>query len=214
MIIRNSVYMNNTRTPASFISTIKNTVENFTNMVDKNKYECDENDITILEKIVISNVPVFIGNDGRHYDPLIYEIILKIIHLKKIINSDNVFISDTAAEEIIMILDNITLIFSKYYSWFELICPEHFQKYIHSCVNKNYKEIGVSLKLLMMWLENRNPDKPCLLTEDIFDKDLDNSIDAILEKILLCLKTHNAHVSYNNVTHTKYNSELIATDLI
>jgi hypothetical protein len=204
---------NNTHPPSTLISTIRENVENFTNKVYKNNSGCDENDITIAEKTVINGITVFIGNDGTHYDPLIHEIILKIISLKQTINGNNVSISSSVVEELSTTVDNITLTFSKYYSWFELIHPDHFQKYIHKCVNKNYKETCASLILLTRWLEDLNPDKPCLLTETVSIKHGYNDIDTIIDNVLSCLKTHNAHVSYNNVTHTKYKTDTTATDI-
>jgi hypothetical protein len=152
---------------ATFISLIRENVEHLANMADKNNHEIKNTDLASVEIKFVNGKYVYIENDGTYYDMFIYKILIKLNHLKQVVKNDNNgFISDIVFEEILTSIDKITILFTKYYSWFESICPEHFQKYIHKCVNKNYKELCVCLKLLLICLENKNLTDINLSTED------------------------------------------------
>jgi hypothetical protein len=151
------------------------------------------NDITIAEKTVINGITVFIGNDGTHYDPLIHEIILKIISLKQTINGNNVSISSSVVEELSTTVDNITLTFSKYYSWFELIHPDHFQNIFTNALIKLQRNLCL-VNFIDEMVRRLKPRQTCLLTETVSIKHGYNDIDTIIDNVLSCLKTHNAHV--------------------
>lgn len=198
----------------TFISLIKENVENLSNMVDKNKYDLKNTDLASVEIKHVNGKYVYIENDGTYYDLFIYKILIKIKHLKQIVKNDNNgFISDIIFEEILTSIDKITILFTKYYSWFESICPEHFQKYIHTCVNKNYKELCVWLKLLLICLENKNLTEIDLSAENNSIKNNSPDLDTILENIMLCLKTHSVYENYNNVQINKYKTDVSTNEI-
>lgn len=198
----------------TFISLIKENVENLSNMVDKNKYDFKNTDPTSVEIKFVNGNHIYIENDGTYYDSFIYKIIIKIKYLKQTVKNDNNgFISDIVFEEILTIIDKITILFTKYYSWFESICPEHFQKYIHTCVNKNYKELCISLKLLLICLENKNLTEIDLSTENNSIKNNSPDLDTVFENILLCLKTHSVYENYNNVQINKCKTDVSANEI-